>query len=105
MHFERPISSAVSRSVLVIVAVFVVLAVPRAEARAHSCPRWQPRNTTGPSPRYGHAVAYDSARGVTVLFGRYDDNLGGDTWEHRSRMSADFDHDCDVDLVGFSLSC
>lgn len=30
---------------------------------------WQLVTTQGPSPRYGHAVAYDEARGVTVLFG------------------------------------
>lgn len=40
---------------------------------------------TSPPPRYGHAMAYDSARGVTVLFGgtidQVYDNLVNDTWE------------------------
>jgi hypothetical protein len=47
---------------------------------------WTHRSATGPSPRRAHAMAYDSARGVTVLFGG---NLGtsqnvqpsGETWE------------------------
>jgi len=34
-----------------------------------------------PSERYGHALSYDSARGVTVLFGGYDDSDFNDTWE------------------------
>ncbi len=47
---------------------------------------WTQRSTTGPSPREGHAMAYDRARGVTVLFGgRYYSSgsgfLLGDTWE------------------------
>ena len=33
---------------------------------------WTLRASDGPSPRYDHAMAYDSARGVTVLFGGYD---------------------------------
>jgi len=39
----------------------------------------------GPLPRYGHAMAYDSARGRVVLFGGTEDNFSssyfGDTWE------------------------
>src|SRR5262249_48363506 len=35
-----------------------------------------------PSARYSHAMAYDSARGVTVLFGGYAGGpIFGDTWE------------------------
>jgi len=35
-----------------------------------------------PSPRYGHAMAYDFGRGVTVLFGGYNnDSYNGETWE------------------------
>ena len=38
---------------------------------------------TSPSARIGHALAYDGARGVIVLFGGYDSNgaLLNDTWE------------------------
>jgi hypothetical protein len=32
---------------------------------------WQFVTDQGPSPRYGHAMAYDEVRGVTVLFGGY----------------------------------
>jgi hypothetical protein len=52
-------------------------------ARAQTV-EWIQRVSTGPSPRLGHAMAYDSARGVTVLFGG---NLApgvfrsGETWE------------------------
>ncbi len=35
----------------------------------------------GPSPRYAHAMSYDAARGVTILFGGYDDAYDGETWE------------------------
>ncbi len=50
------------------------------------CPPWEQRHPVdAPSPRHGHAMAYDSARKVTVLFGgRFshgaDPHLG-DTWE------------------------
>src|ERR1041384_4804856 len=33
------------------------------------------------SGRYGHAMAYDSARGVTVLFGGFAGDYLSDTWE------------------------
>ncbi|HVP12527.1 MAG TPA: kelch repeat-containing protein [Phycisphaerae bacterium] len=39
---------------------------------------WTLASTSGPSPRRGHAMAFDTARGVTVLVGA-DDN--GETWE------------------------
>jgi len=43
---------------------------------------WTPRNTTGPSARHGHRMAYDSVRRVTVLFGgRYPPYFYDDTWE------------------------
>ncbi|MFH1107718.1 MAG: kelch repeat-containing protein [Planctomycetota bacterium] len=49
---------------------------------------WTLRSTTGPPPRSGHAMVYDSARGVTVLFGGVSNNCGeygceflDDTWE------------------------
>jgi hypothetical protein len=43
---------------------------------------WQLRATGGPSSRYGHRMAYDAARGVTVLFGGRETNRRtDDTWE------------------------
>ncbi len=45
-------------------------------------PSWELRATDGPSPRLNSAMAYDSCRGVTVLFGGSD--MSGtfqDTWE------------------------
>jgi hypothetical protein len=40
---------------------------------------WQLVSTTGPSARYGHAMAYDSARGKVVMFG--GNGVTNDTWE------------------------
>jgi len=60
-------------------------------AQAQNCqPGWVNRtfpNQIVPSPRYNHAMAYDSKRGVTVLFGGRIFNgqemaLIGDTWEY-----------------------
>jgi hypothetical protein len=42
---------------------------------------WTQVASTGPSPREGHAMAFDSARGKTVLFGGANGNEYGDTWE------------------------
>ena len=46
-------------------------------------PAWSLRATTGPSPRNFHAMAYDAARGVTVLFGGNASSPQDDsqTWE------------------------
>lgn len=50
---------------------------------------WVERVGVGsPGPRYGHAMAYDSDRGVTVFFGGEFSEVGGDpecfndTWEY-----------------------
>jgi hypothetical protein len=45
--------------------------------------QWTQSHVNGPSPRRAHAMAYDSARGVTVLFGGLRDNgpSSGETWE------------------------
>ena len=49
--------------------------------------RWDLRSTDGPGGRLYSSLAYDSARGVTVLFGgnfgkrRPDAPVAGDTWE------------------------
>ena len=46
---------------------------------------WTQLSTGGPSPRRSHAMVYDTARGVTVLFGGFYYSGGshyyGDTWE------------------------
>jgi hypothetical protein len=54
---------------------------------------WTHRQDVGPGPRWGHAMAYDSARRSIVLFGglpifrpqgdaALPERLLGDTWEH-----------------------
>ncbi|MFN0131699.1 MAG: hypothetical protein ACKVW3_04075 [Phycisphaerales bacterium] len=46
---------------------------------------WTNANVNGPSARYGHAMAYDSTRGVVVLFGGSASSTSSsslsDTWE------------------------
>jgi len=43
---------------------------------------WTLRSSSGPAGRVYHALAYDSVRGVTVLFGGYNSSgCLGDTWE------------------------
>lgn len=42
---------------------------------------WRLVATTGPTPRLGHAMVYDEARGVVVLFGGNDGTFKNDTWE------------------------
>lgn len=44
---------------------------------------WTQRFVGGPSARYAHAMAYDAARGVTVLFGGNPNSpsFSGETWE------------------------
>ena len=55
-------------SMVVVLAVAVgVLAVGPGIVHGDMCVRWDERNL-----RVGHAMAYDSARGVTVLFGGAD---------------------------------
>lgn len=61
--------------------------VQNAETTGWNGQEWVLLSDSGPSIRWGHAMAFDSARGVTVLFGGYgDDGSGsntylGDTWE------------------------
>jgi hypothetical protein len=46
---------------------------------------WTERSTSGPAAHYSHSLAYDSARGVTVLYGGVtpdaSSQIMGDTWE------------------------
>lgn len=43
---------------------------------------WAQRVVNGPSGRHGHAMVYDSARQVTVLFGGFTDTgVNSETWE------------------------
>jgi len=61
------------------VAVVGLGGVQRASAQVCS---WEQKfPDLGRSPDNGHAMAYDSARGVTVLFGGYDGANDGETWE------------------------
>jgi hypothetical protein len=45
--------------------------------------------TNFPSPRYNHAMTYDSTRGVVVLFGGDDGTLCSDTWEWNGSVWTD----------------
>ncbi|MBL9030655.1 MAG: hypothetical protein JNM80_02985 [Phycisphaerae bacterium] len=46
--------------------------------------QWTPLPGPGPSPRYSHAMAYDSARGKAVVFGGLVASSFDDTWEFDS---------------------
>ncbi|MFH1747361.1 MAG: NosD domain-containing protein, partial [Planctomycetota bacterium] len=51
-------------------------------AAGESCAEWALLTEEGPAPRYGHAMTYDTWRGVTVLFGgQVDGQDNGETWE------------------------
>ena len=51
-----------------------------AVAMGQPCANWS--SAGSPPPRQAHAMAYDSARGVVVLFGGLDGaEVKGDTWE------------------------
>ena len=63
---------------LVLFCTLCVAALSVALAQAQD---WKQVSSTGPSARYAHAMAYDSARGVTVLFGGRGSYYLGDTWE------------------------
>lgn len=41
---------------------------------------WTQKEDIGPSPRYGHAMCYDTARQRTLLFGGANDAPLGDSW-------------------------
>src|SRR5262245_20095265 len=76
MH-RRPILGWVFAGSLVPILLTSWLGSP-AEARAQSCQGgWVPELVTA---RNAHAMAYDRARGVTVLFGGSDQTPEGDTW-------------------------
>lgn len=56
-----------------------------AVALAQTPVNWSIASTSGPTARHRHAMAYDSARHVTVLFGGHSGSTSGaalgDTWE------------------------
>ncbi len=65
-----------------VAAVVLCLLAPIAAQAQPVC--WTQWSVSGPSPRQSHAMAYDAARGVTVLFGgRSPSNpiSDGETWE------------------------
>ncbi|MCH8271508.1 MAG: hypothetical protein IH985_09915 [Planctomycetes bacterium] len=62
---------------------------------------WTLAATTGPSPRNRHAMAYDSVRGVTVLFGGDDGAPNGETWEWGCECYPDCDGSGTLDFFDF----
>lgn len=42
---------------------------------------WTRRAVGGPAARTGHAMSFDSVRGMTIVFGGYGTDYLGDTWE------------------------
>jgi len=67
---------------LTIATLLLLSGVAGAQAGGPECLDWEQAASDGPSPRSGLAMAYDQARGVTVLFGGTGDSgLLDDTWE------------------------
>lgn len=62
-----------------ILAAALLLATP-----AMAMP-WRLVDDAGPSPRSGHALAYDEQRGVVVMFGGSDQRSNSETWEWNGR--------------------
>jgi len=62
------------RPMIVVAGVWLAGVAPT-RGQSPDCPAWEQRHPMhAPRPQYGHAMAYDSARGVTVL-------VGAGTWE------------------------
>lgn len=78
--------NATKRTVFIVAAVWPTGLVT-SSGQIPDCPAWEQQHPLDtPSPRWGHAMAYDSARKVTVLFGGRgftdgEDHYFGDTWE------------------------
>lgn len=55
-------------------------------------PSWRLRTTSGPGPRYAHALVFDSARNVAVLYGGLpafsSDSVLSETWEWDGKLWA-----------------
>src|SRR5215831_19823829 len=66
-----------------LVLALLVSALIHAPLAAQAPPAWMQMATTGPAARGSHAMAYDSQRGATVLFGGVAGifTISGDTWE------------------------
>lgn len=69
------------RLVMFAVALAFVLNVADV-ALAQSCPQWTNRGVVGPAARDEHAMTFDAARGVTTMFGGWNNvaTIYGDTW-------------------------
>jgi hypothetical protein len=92
-------------SLIAVLGAVLSLLGSSSSALAQSCQGWANVYLTG---RHGHAMTYDSARGVTVLFGGWDNFSDGETWEWdgtawtfkaRSGPSSRTDHEMVYDSV------
>lgn len=78
---HRKVGCAGSFLQAISLALLGLFTLAPASATAQSL-AWTARTASGPSPRYGHAMAYDSVRGVSVLFGGLTGTASnGETWE------------------------
>lgn len=58
----------------------VLFAISSSGIEAQQCTNWTQRASTGPSPRDAMGIAFDVARGKTVLFGGYGPSITNETW-------------------------
>ena len=68
-----------ARLLALLLAVFTAFVMAPSAALAQSV-AWAQRLVSSPSPRLDPDMAYDAARGVTVLFGGFNNLFYGDTW-------------------------
>lgn len=69
------------RTAAITTAALSVMAIASATARAQ-VGEWMLVSETGPSPRAAAALAFDAARGVTVLYGGTSGYVNSETWEY-----------------------
>lgn len=80
---SRPLSPRLrlGRALGLMVVVFGLSLLAPSVAEAQLI-EWQQRSVSGPSPRSGHAIAYDTARSLSMCFGGYSAGAYDDgTWE------------------------
>jgi len=83
-RFSEPFRLAAQAALAVVsIALCQVLMSERAQAACLQLTWGQLILSQSPAARFGHAMAYDSFRGVTILFGGLDTNqvVLGDTWQ------------------------
>ncbi len=88
LSHPRPLARGTHRTLITLATLAIVLSglllASRPAAAQTPALEWTQVGANSPSSRYGHAMAYDSRRGVTVVHGGYQTQLAtrsDETWE------------------------